>query len=472
MSDPAPEPVPCDLLIKNACLITVDDERRIIMNGAIAIDGRRIAAVDTSDNLTKQYRPTRVVDAGGAVVHPGYVEPHIHISQYHSRPATSVFQVPDAPFRYASWKSNLGAEDEFPSTAYGCLELLHAGFTSFVEPGTAFSPDAVAAAAEMMGMRGWVTDPYLWDYGETLKRYPALISDDLMKRVPCDTERCLALLGGQLFRNEDPNALVKGHVAIYGEATATDELRQAAKACARDNSVTFTEHLCFAPAIDKAERERLGGSQIEHAARLGLLDTSTTAVHMNMLRESDLDIIVDSRMSIVWCAANYLAIAASSGVRTFLPALNRRGVNVTLGIDTPATTNPGDSMTIANIAAREAGDLVYATELIEMQTISAARSIGAQSEIGSLATGKRADIVLRKPRDPGVAGFDPVYELALFQRARDVDTVIVDGQIVLSGGHSTLADEHLIAEEAVASSARIIRQIGMHPIHGWPVVTG
>jgi 5-methylthioadenosine/S-adenosylhomocysteine deaminase len=472
MSDTPQKPTACDLLIKNACLITVDEQRRIILNGAVAIKGQHILAVDTSDTITARYKAANVLDAGGATVHPGYIEPHIHISQYHSRPATSVFQIPNAPFRYASWKTHLSAEDEFPSTAYGCLELLHAGFTSFVEPGTAFSPDAVAAAAEMVGMRGWVTDAYLWDFGDTLKRYPALISDELMKRVPCDTQRCLKQLGGQLFRNVDPNALVRGHVAIYGEATATDELRQAAKACARDNAVIFTEHLCFAPAIDEVERERLGCSQITHAAQLGLLDSSTTAVHMNMLYESDLDIIAESAMSIVWCAANYLAIAAPSGIKTHLPALNRRGVNVTLGIDTPATTNPGDNMTMANIAARQAGDLVHATELIEMQTIAAAHSIGAQAEIGSIEPGKRADIVVRKPRDPTVMGFDPVYELALFQRAKDIDTVIVNGQTVVSNGHSTRVDEYLVAQESVTSSRKIIREIGMTPIHGWPVISG
>ena len=470
MNDPHSSPRACDLLIKNACLLTVDDDRRIFTDGSVAIVGREIVAVDTTRKLTERFQPIRVLDAGGATVHPGYVDPHIHISQYHSRPATAVFQVPDAPFRYPSWKSNLLPEDEFPSTAQGCLELLRAGFTSFVEPGTAFSPDAVASAAEMVGLRGWVTDAYLWDHAQTLMRYPALISDELLTRVPCDTDRCLQQLGGQLFRNSDTDALIKGHVAIYGEATATDVLRQAAKACARDNAVTFTEHLCFAPAIDAFERERLGKTQVEHANDLGLLDASTTAIHMNMLYPQDLDIIAGSEMSIVWCAANYLAVGAPSGVKTSLPALNRRGVNVALGIDTPAITNPGDNVAIANLAAREAGDFVHATELLEMQTIAAARSIGAHTQIGSIAVGKRADIVLRKPRDPSATGFDPVYELILHQRARDVDTVIVDGQIIFSSGHSTRVDEHVVGEEAAASCRRMIERIGMTPIHGWPII--
>ena len=467
----ADTPTACDLVVKNAQLITMDAKRRLFTNGAVAISGRNVIAVDNTDNIVRDYQPQRVLDAGGATVHPGFVEPHVHISQYHSRPATAVFQVPDAPFRYPSWKANLLPEDEYPSTMQGCLELLRAGFTSFVEPGTAFSPDAVASAAQTIGMRGWVTDAYLWDHGETLARYPALISDELMKRVPCDIDRCLNQLGGQLFRNKEADVLVKGHVAIYGEATASDELRLAAKSCARENAVTFTEHLCFAPAIDEFERERLGKTQVEHAVELGVLDATTTAIHMNMLYAQDLDLIAEAKMSIVWCAANYLAVGAPSGVTTSLPELNRRGVNVALGIDTPAVTNPGDNMMLANLAARQAGDFVHARELLEMQTTAAARSIGAHSDIGSIEPGKRADIVLRKPRDSNAAGFDPVYELVLHQRARDVDTVIIDGEVVMRGGRSTRVDEHLVGEEAVASSRRICERIGVTPIHGWPVIT-
>lgn len=460
---------PVDLLVRNGYVITVDTERRILTDGAVAVSGRRIVDVGTTESLLSRYRATNVFDAAGGIVHPGFVEPHIHISQYHSRSATSVFQMPEPPFPAAAWKANLLPEDEYPSTALGCLELLRAGFTSFVEPGTAFSPDATAEAAERVGIRGWVTDTYLWDFGETLKLFPALISDELMRRVPCDHERCLRELGSQLHRNRNADSLIKGHVAVYGEATASDALRQAAKACARDNGVTYTEHLGFSPAIDQAERERLGRSQVEHAAALGILDEATTAVHMSFLDDADLDIVAGSGMSVVWCAANYLVVAAGSGARTRLPALYRRGTDVGLGLDTPAGTNPGDNAMIANLAAREAGDYVRPAELLEMQTIAAAGTIGAKANIGSLEAGKKADIVIRRADEPAADGFDPIYELMLYQRARDVDTVIVDGQIVMRDGRSTRVDENVIREESRRSMRSIVDRIGMTSTHGWPV---
>ena len=460
----------CDLLVKNACLITVDEQRRIFANGAVAISGTHIVAVGDSDEVLANFTANQVVDACGGIVHPGFVEPHIHISQYHSRAAASVFQLPEPPFRYAAWKAELLPEDEYPSTLLGCLELLKAGFTSYVEPGTAFSPDEVAAATEAAGMRAWVTDPYMWDQGETLKLYPALISDKLLERVPCDTDRCLAELGRQLYRNRDADALVKGHVAIYGEATATDALRLAAKACARDNGVTFTEHLCFAPVIDAVERERLGKTQVEHAHSLGILDAATTAVHMNSLYDQDMEIIRETDISIVWNAANYLAVAAGAGVKSRLPELYRAGVTVALGIDTPGSTNPGDTATVAYLAAREAGTYVTWPQLLEMQTIAAARSIGADHDIGSLTVGKRADLVMRDGNDTAALGFDPVYELMLFQRSRNIDTVVVNGEIVMRAGQATRVDSNQVVAHARESMQRIIGRIGMTPQCGWPII--
>ena len=413
----------CDVLIINAYLITVDETRRIFPCGAIAISGRRIVAVGKSAELVARYRAKHVVDAAGGVVHPGFVEPHIHISQFTSRTACGVFFGDSPPFRYAEWKANLFEEDEGPATALGGLRLIAAGFTSFVDPGTVFAPDAVADAATRVGIRGWLADTYLWDFAETLELYPALISPNLMKRVPCDHDRSIKELGSQLHRNADENALIKGHISVYGEATASDALRQAAKACATDNGVTFTEHLCFSHAIAEAEDKRLGKTQVQHALDLGIMDTTTTCVHMNFLRDGDAALVKGADISIIWCAANYLFVAAAHGCRTQLPALYRDGVNIGLAIDTPSHTNPGDTPTLAYFGAREAGDAIDAHTLLEMQTIGAARTIGAAADIGSITTGKKADIVIRRANDPSNLGFDAVNDLMLFQRGGSVSTV-------------------------------------------------
>ena len=462
----------CDLIVHNAHLVTMDDRRRMVRNGAVAIRGSRIVAVGAEREVLEHYGPgaARKIDAQGALVHPGLIEPHLHITQHTSRGALSVFLAPGATLRYAEWKANLRPEDEIAATAHSCLELIQAGYTSFVEPGTAFAPDAVAETVAEIGMRAWLTDAYLWDRDETLQLYPTLTSPALLERVPCDFDRCLRDLGSQLFRNDDPDALVRGYVGLYGESTASDELQVAAKQCAADHGVTFAQHVGFAPEIAVAEHARLGCTTVRHMADLGIMDGDSTFIHMNIIEDDDVATIVESGLAIIWCAANYLFVAAPSGVRTRLPELHRMGTPVGLGIDGPGNCAFGDAPAIAYNAARQAGTWVTGPELLEMQTVAAAKTIGFDAQIGSLEPGKRADLVIRRADTLQGLGFDPAFELALFERASSVDTVLINGQVVLENGHFTTADPGAVVDAARASMHRIVDRIGMRRAHGWPLV--
>ena len=71
--------VPCDLLVRNAVVITMDAQRRVYSRGAVAVSGPSIVDVGTERDLLGRYRPARVLDAGGAPVHPGFIDAHIHI---------------------------------------------------------------------------------------------------------------------------------------------------------------------------------------------------------------------------------------------------------------------------------------------------------------------------------------------------------------------------------------------------------
>ena len=95
-------------------------------------------------------------------------------------------------------------------------------------------------------------------------------------------------------------------------------------------------------------------------------------------------------------------------------------------------------------------------------TIRAARSIASQDEVGSLEVGKRADVVIRRS-DAAEAqpGMDDAHHLAVLGRAASVDTVIVDGRIVLRKGHSTLVDEHVVFADVKASVERMLGRLGL-----------
>jgi 5-methylthioadenosine/S-adenosylhomocysteine deaminase len=459
----SPGAIACDLLVRNARIITLDAQRSVHPSGALAITGERITAVGPEADILPKFRPVRVLDAQGAVVHPGYIEAHLHIGQHSARGVDTVLATggPPAP-NFADWKAVLEAKDEHASTSLACLDLLRNGFTGFVDGGTSFDPDAVAAAAEAIGMRGWLADPYIWDRRELMDHVPSLISPSLEKRVPFDTDRALRLLGGQLRRNAGAGGLVRGYVALYGLGTASDELQRAAKACADASGVTCAQHVGYAKPMSLAEEALWGRPGVVRLAELGVIDRATMLIHANVLSDDEVVQLNKSRASIIWCPTGYLLQAAPGGVRSRMPELHRAGINVALGIDGAGYCAIGDTACLAGHVAILAGEALSPWSLLEMLTINAARAMGCADQLGSLEPGKQADLVIRRADVPDAQPHvDPVFQLAVLSRATSVDTVIVAGRIVLRGGHSTLVDEHVTFADVQASVARMLGRLGL-----------
>ena len=160
----------CDILVRNGCVLTMDASRTIISDGAIAICGHSIAAVGSEREIARDWRSDNVIDAKGAIVHPGYVDAHLHVNAQTCRG----FFRGDASRgsatgpNYADWKAALTGDDEYAAAGLAGVEMLRHGITTFVEPGSAFDPDAVAAATQEVGIRCTLAEPYLWDTTEIM----------------------------------------------------------------------------------------------------------------------------------------------------------------------------------------------------------------------------------------------------------------------------------------------------------------
>ena len=143
---------PCDIIIRNGYVLTVDKRRTIYATGAIAVTGDTIQAVGCERDVLAEWEGKLVFDAQGAVVHPGYIDAHVHIVHGTCR---GVFDSSQTAGRlnFADWKADVTDEDEFDATALASVEALRRGFTGFIEPGSIFEPDAAAKAAEAVGVR-------------------------------------------------------------------------------------------------------------------------------------------------------------------------------------------------------------------------------------------------------------------------------------------------------------------------------
>jgi 5-methylthioadenosine/S-adenosylhomocysteine deaminase len=446
-------PERCDLILKSATVLTLDARRTIYSTGAIAVRGHTVAAVGPeADTRARRRRRHRA--------------PRVHRrAPPHQRPDLPGLlpggQQPRRP-NYADWKAALRPEDEQAAAALGCLELLRQGYTAFVEPGSAFEPDAVAAAARATGVRCSLADPYLWDDPSVMDVIPGLKSPSLFARVAPTRERALRLLGGQLHRNRDPDGTVHGHVALYGEGTASDELLRAAKALADREGVVLNSHLGFDLDLAAAMEARWGRPRFVHLAELGVLGPNATFVHMNVIRDGDVPPILESGLSIVWCPLAYLQRGTPLRLPTRIPEIRRRGGHVALGTDSARQSAVGDAPFLAIHLAAEVGHPIRPEDAIEMATLGAARAAGLDRLVGSLEPGKRADIVVRQ-RDavelgPGI---DPAHQLVTIGHGPTADTVLVNGRVVLEGGRSTRVSEVEVIAEARASVGRMAERLGL-----------
>jgi 5-methylthioadenosine/S-adenosylhomocysteine deaminase len=449
-------PQSCDLLVHSGHLVTMEPSLGQIPDGALAIIGGRIAAIGATADLRAAWQPRAEINASGAIVHPGFIDAHYHTGLHISRGVLSDrLRVDGAtgPSLFKRWNESLSDQDEHASASVACVEMVRHGYTTFMEPGTAFTPDAVAAAAQAVGVRAIVADPHLRDIDDGPNGPP-------IARLRGGYERALRLLGGQLRRNRDPDALVTGHVAIYGVGTGSLELMKTAKSCADANGAVFAMHQSFAPDDHRFDVARLGGPPMVRYAEHGLLAPNSTFTHLNFLDPAEVAAMSAADATAVWHPGNAMYYGFAPQAPFQIGNLDRAGATIALGNDVAKAWTFGDLPLIGYLLARQCGDFIGADRIVGMLTTGGAKAIGRLNDLGTLMAGKRADLVIART-DEAIfqPGTDTMLHLGLIARGRTVDTVIVNGTIVVRGGRCTQVDEADVSNRAHMRAAALARRL-------------
>ena len=448
----------CDLIVDNGYLVTMDEERREIAGGAIAVKDRRITALGPAGAIARSWRAARRIDAGGALVHPGFVESHYHTGLHLVRGVLS--DAPDSgassgPGVFIRWINALRDEDEHAGALAAGLEMLQSGHSAFVEAATAFEPDAVAEAAEALGIRCSVSDCMLWDRDGD----PMAVQ---IERAPCDRARVERMLGEQVRRRPPGHeGLVRAHVALYGIGSGSEEIMRAAKRVADDTGAVFHQHQNFMAGDVAVDRERFGKAPLVRLNEIGVMDANTVFTHMNVMDDEEAEALVGSGAVVVWHPGNVMYYAIHPPGHSRMPALFEAGVPTGFGTDVAKSWIIGDLPFIAYLLTRHGERYLSPRDLMAICTRGGARAFGALDDIGSLEVGKKADIVVRSDVPASaIPDFDPVYQAMMISRSRSVDTVIVDGEIVLRHGRSTRLDEAEVLAAGKASAKRMAERVG------------
>ena len=444
----------------------MDPDRKIYCPGAVAIADSRIVAVGPDVELRQSFDASKMIDAAGGIVHPGFIDAHNHIVHTSCR---GIFGGADTagslPINFADWKASVTDADEAAATTMAGIEMLRNGFTMFIEPGSLFSTEAAAEAVERVGLRALFSPLYLWDRGESFEAIPTLASPSLMARATIDPDRCIRQLDAELHRNKNADALVRGYIFVYGEGTASPELLRTAHACARDNDVPLHIHAGYVPEGAELYRTLTGKRHLVHLQELGFLDEHTVVVHASALDAEEEAVVHETGCKIVWCPIAFFSLGITFSIDFKMAERYRRGVCVSLGTDGARDCTPGETMLTAHHVAQSYADPVSPGTLLEMQTLNAAAAAGLQAELGSLEPGKRADVVVRSAQSSeAYPNNNLVHALALRLRAGSVDTVLVNGEVVFSDGRSTRVDEleayKTVSDSVIARAKRLGIELG------------
>jgi len=463
-----------DILIEHATVITVDERRRVFVDGAIAVDAGAILAVGPARELEGRYQARTCIDGHAMIALPGLINCHMHLPQVMMRGVNDDQEVMDA-LKRTIWpiQGHYSEEDALISARLGLLEMIKAGTTAFL--GTGLHPrygiDALAEAVIESGLRA-VLSKYVMDIGgyalEPSALDPGLLEtgEESLREARRMIERWDGAGDGRLHTWISPRSV---------GGCSVDLLRQVS-ALAAHYGVGITAHWAEVENNVEYTHAVYNLSPAEFARSVGLLGPNVTFAHGICFDDRELDLLAETGTNICHCPVCNAKLAM--GVAR-VPEMLRRGVNVCLGNDGMPVNNTADmfrEMRTAVIMQRNRwGNPLYPTaaEALEMATINGARAIMADDQVGSLQVGKRADIILVDTRKPHLTPVhDPVSAVVWAANGADVDTVLVDGRILMQGRRVMTLDEGQILREAEARKDHILRQAGVEARHVWPLTNG
>jgi 5-methylthioadenosine/S-adenosylhomocysteine deaminase len=446
-------------------VLTMDHNRAVLADGALAISGGRIDAVGPAREIRERFRAREVLDFPDGIAHPGLVDAHVHAFQHLGRSS-----LPDSmPLerehdQYVSYVRALDAEAIEAATLLACMEMALNGTTAFADMGG--DPFITARSMEKVGLRGLVSGTVWDDHG--IEGLPPQSADASLAEL----ERWLTELP------PGANGLVAGCAALVGMGRLTEPLLLEARQLARDRGAQTCMHLAFAP--DDAERvvKQAGGrSPIEYLADLGFLGPDLSLVHMIQIDPGDLGVLFDSSTRVVHCPGAAARVGLGAGTVGCFPEMIERGISVGLGSDAGNFSDALDVLRqayLTTVIHREAlrdQAAISAETAFEMATLGGARALGMEDEIGSLDPGKRADVVVHDGNRPELHPvWDPVTTLLYSSQSRSVDTVIVDGKPIVRGGELQTVDRARELAHVDRAARRLADRMTYRVPRRWPVL--
>lgn len=425
-----------DLAVVGGTILTINPEGEIIQDGYVAIQKDRIAAIGSRAKLEKEFRPLRTIPANGQLIMPGLINTHTHIPMSLFRGIANDLALKDwlEKYIFPAEVKNVTREFVYWGTLLGALEMIQSGTTTFTD--MYYFEDEVARAAKQAGLRAVL--------GETWLDFPAP-DNKTFDAMVAYTEK--------FFQQYKGDPLIVPAVAPHAPFTVSPSHLMAAKALADKYHLPILIHVAETKTEVNDIQSRYHADPVQHLKNIGFLEEAVVAAHCVWLDDQD---IATLKSFHVGCAHNPSSNAMlASGVAPISKML-QAGLDVGLGTDGPAGSNNDFNMfeeidlasKLQKISLMDPKALP-ARQSVEMATRGGARVLKMEKEIGSLEAGKKADLIIL---DLNHANEVPLYDyyagLAYSVKSADVDTSIIQGQIVMRHRRVLTLNEAQILQKA------------------------
>ena len=448
------------ILIKNGTIITMDLKNTVIKDGAIAIDRNKIIDVGKSEKISKDYKWERIIDAEAGIVIPGLINAHTHIYNIMMR-GLGTDKVLLEWLETSNWPGleATNEEDSYLGGLVGAMESVKNGTTCMVD-NFYTTPDKqrkcmdkVAEAIEKIGLRAILVGGYHDKEFNIPRKFVYSSPEKVVSDYTYLLEKWHDKAGGRIKVWTSPVNLL----------FCTEESILKIHRLAKKWDIGIHTHVAESRQEVKLVEESYGRPYIEVFNDIGVLGPKFHAAHSVWLSDKEIELMRKTRSKVIHNPTSNMFLA--SGVAPITKMLEA-GVTVGLGCDGGNCTNALDMFENIKLATllQKVHSLnplaLSADQAFRMATIEGAKVLCMEDQIGSLEKGKKADIAIVDTRAPNMTPIhDPLASLVYSARGSNVDSVIIDGEVVMENRMLKNVEEKETLEKAQIAALNLAERM-------------
>lgn len=447
-------PDPVDLLIEGT-VITMDPQRRVIRDGAVAVHGDRILAIGEAGELRARYEPQRKLGGERRMVIPGLIDCHNHLAQALVR-EWALEDLPNIYRVYIPAEMVMDAHDAEVSASVGIAQLLRAGATTVAE--TTCTPEheePIAATVMRSGIRCAMARGLGDRTSRLASNYEQIDDQSSYQDDPGALREDLEITEAFLRRwQTEGEGRLRPWIHNLGVPSCSDERYLATRELAARYDTGVMTHINRDREEIELSVSLFGERPIEHLNAIGALGGRFLAIHAMLTTDREIRMLADAGVAVA-----HAPIVCTDIVSAVTKVVSMRVAGVTVGLGCDTVINDlFKVMRHAFVMQTQATGIPlydpqsFTTEdAMAMATIDAARALGWDDEIGSLEPGKAADVVVVDANNTRLSpAYEPPSTLVRYATGSDVESVVVAGQVVVDGGRVLTLDESALIDEALA----------------------